>query len=385
MPSPQLLRNLVRGAGVVGAATVGTMATQDQAEAMPPGVFQPIRKAATGVVSSALKRLKGRTVKGKVIQDIRKSKDWRHIIFEDGTEQVVTKNELHQLTKAKGTQTYVQKFKEANEEAKTVQALKSMQMRESHVRNNPFTPRRQMRQLHKDYLKGVRSYGVEQPDTAFVTREGKHYQMPREYAEHLEDLGILKIVRGRAEKKALKSPARSRQEVEGVASHFNSMHKEHQLKSDGSTDLSALQKPPIYQFTAKEGPAKGASFNVEEPTYDAIKKKLDHMIEIRKPKQALDLIPAGIGVDGKLYKGKLGELHGDMYPFEEEIRKAVGEGPSGRVWKSTGWVDPSGKYITSKEALKRVQRTHKIKPTTPDGLLDAEDYVQQVLNKRKPK
>jgi len=277
MPSPRLLKGLM-GAGA--AALTAGIGLNQEAEAMPPGIFKPIKKAVIGVTSSALKRLKGQTVKGRVIKDIRKSgnSNWRHIIFEDSTEMIVDKKDIHALSRAKGTQSYVQKFREANQESRTTQALKSMQMRESHVQANPYMTKQNLQMHHKDYLKQVKQIGLEAPDTVFVKRGQKHFQMPREYAEHLEDLGILKIVSSKS-KKVVKP---KKQTISDMIAQFNQMNPGHKIKYDGPYDLSALNKPPIYQFTAYDGPAKGASFSVDQPTAEAVNLKLQEMIKMRQ-------------------------------------------------------------------------------------------------------
>lgn len=66
---------------------------------------------------------------------------------------------------------------------------------------------------------------------------------------------------------------------------FNESTPGHDVKFDGIQDRSAIGKPPMFSYTAQSGPAKGASFNVEEPTTSAINEKLNRMIEIRKPKE----------------------------------------------------------------------------------------------------
>lgn len=74
---------------------------------------------------------------------------------------------------------------------------------------------------------------------------------------------------------------------------FNGSTPGHDVKFDGVQDRSAIGKPPMYSYTAQSGPAKGASFNVEEPTTSAINEKLNRMIEIRKPKSdgATEVLP----------------------------------------------------------------------------------------------
>jgi hypothetical protein len=71
---------------------------------------------------------------------------------------------------------------------------------------------------------------------------------------------------------------------EKAATRFNESVPGNSLKYDGEMDLSVLNKPNKYQFTAYEGPAKGATFMVDDLKPETIKAKLDEMIEIRKPK-----------------------------------------------------------------------------------------------------
>lgn len=68
---------------------------------------------------------------------------------------------------------------------------------------------------------------------------------------------------------------------EDSVSEFNTQNPEHSLKYDGEQDRSAINKPPLYNFTAYEGPAKGATFSVESPTVENIKAKLDEMVGLR--------------------------------------------------------------------------------------------------------
>lgn len=72
-----------------------------------------------------------------------------------------------------------------------------------------------------------------------------------------------------------------------VAEEFNQISPEHDLKYDGVMDLSVLNKPNIYQFTAYKGPIKGATFTVESATIKDIKAKIDKMVEAWSGKKDL--------------------------------------------------------------------------------------------------
>ena len=161
-------------------------------------------KAATGAVSSALERLKGTTIQGKAITDIRKGGGkFRTVFFEDGTSMTLTADDITDLARAQGTHKYIDRFEAKGSEGKTQQALKSLKFHEA--RSKLFESREGIRRHHKAYLQSLKEMGEElPPDTDFVVRGNKYFVMPKAYAKHLEEMGILKVMKGIKEKRILK-------------------------------------------------------------------------------------------------------------------------------------------------------------------------------------
>ena len=58
-----------------------------------------------------------------------------------------------------------------------------------------------------------------------------------------------------------------------AAEEFNENHPGHELKFDGEWDRSAIDLPPMYQFTPQGGPLKGATFTADSPALEEIKTK----------------------------------------------------------------------------------------------------------------
>lgn len=175
----------------------------DEAEAMPAGVFEKLVVKGGERASSAARTLIGRTVQGKKIANVLKAQGpWRKIVFEDETMMVVEKQYINDLARTIGTKDYVGKFREASEESKTNQALKSLMMREKQAEKTPFS-RESFRGMHERHVKRALEFGEEVEKTVFVQRKGNYFQMPEDYAKHLEGMGLLKIVTGKQEKKIL--------------------------------------------------------------------------------------------------------------------------------------------------------------------------------------
>ena len=196
----------VRLVGVAGAAVgAASLLGPSEAEALPPGVYKQAAKGVKGAVSSAAKRLVGYEVQpGKIIQNVFKGRGkWRTIVFEDGTESIVKTSDINNLSRAVGTQKYTDAFRAKGVPDRTTQAMKSLKFHE--VRAQPFFQRRDLRRFHKTYLDEVGRFGEEiAPNTVSVTRGNKYFQMPRSYAEHLEEMGVLKIMKGKVERGILK-------------------------------------------------------------------------------------------------------------------------------------------------------------------------------------
>jgi hypothetical protein len=164
-----------------------------EAEASPAGVFEKAVVKGARKVSSSAEVLIGRKLEGKTITNVLKEGKWRKILFDDDTMQIVTPAEVNSLIRKKTTKSYLNRFKDKEGSAKTRQALRSLKMREAHYDKNPFITKKSFKQIHKAHQKRIKSFKENPPDSVFVDYEGKFLQMPREYAEHLEELGILTI------------------------------------------------------------------------------------------------------------------------------------------------------------------------------------------------
>lgn len=182
-----------------------------EAEAFPVrGAFRKVtEKIAKGEVSRAAEALKGLVIKGKAIKNVVKGKgNWRYLIFEDETYLPVTKDQVNALARAVGTRRQMEKFAAASPEKKVEMALKSFKF---HAVRQPKYPwersRRYIRGWHEDYLKQVRELAPELvPETVFVEAKnpytGKidYFQMPKAYAEVLQQKGLVRIVKRKGRK-----------------------------------------------------------------------------------------------------------------------------------------------------------------------------------------
>jgi len=99
--------------------------------------------------------------------------------------------------------------------------------------------------------------------------------------------------------------------------------------------------------------------------------------------EQVGLVVAGIGADGKLYKGEEGDLHfnisdryGAVIRGEAELQEGVA------TWQELGFVDETGKFLTRQEALVKIQKENPdFKPAeVMDDELDALDYQEQVTD-----
>jgi hypothetical protein len=203
------------GAGLAAMGILG----EDEAEALPIGKLvkggvKMAEKVAGKEVSSASASLVGKVVKGKVIKAITKgAQDWRYLVFEDGSFLPVTKDVVTDLARGFGTEGKMKTFENLAPDDQLTQAFKSLQYHLSRQPKYNIGPRspRYIREWHEDYLKNMRELAPEaEVDTVFVeyfdpkTKRQEYFQMPRPYAEVLERIGVVKIRKGRAEKKVLK-------------------------------------------------------------------------------------------------------------------------------------------------------------------------------------
>jgi len=195
----------IRVIGAAGAA--GGLAMAEEAEASPAGVFtKAATKAAKGMISSASKLLKGFQIQpNKVIKEVRKGRGvWRSILFEDGTTMTVEQKYVNDLCRARGTQLKMGELTTKSGDAKTLQALRSLKFHEARVR--PFFTRDMIRKMHTEHLKRLKEVGedLRSSTTAYVVHRNKYFPMPREYAEILQEQGIVKIMKGLRDIQSLK-------------------------------------------------------------------------------------------------------------------------------------------------------------------------------------
>lgn len=187
------------GAGATAAGQ--ELLSPEEAEAMPRGVFQKLTKAIIkGEQSSAAKVLKGHTIGGKVIRDVRKtghksSGTSRAILFDDGTMMTVSNQDLQDIARRVGTEKYMSKLKTGSVQDQTEQALKSLQY---HLkRAKPWHSRQDVKQAyfaHQRRLKEMTS--GPRPKGELVEYEGVTLVMPEKYVNILEGLGMIKRIKG---------------------------------------------------------------------------------------------------------------------------------------------------------------------------------------------
>lgn len=200
--------------GIPLAAGAGAAAlAPEDSEAMP---VKPLIKAGTKqaekimtgsnfLQSSAADRLVGETVGGRVVKMIKKGKgDWRNIVYEDGDIQPVTKDYIHSLAKHKGTGEYLEKFQGKSTKERIQQAMRSMQMRESKASKSPAIIRDEVRRLNKEHYERLNELNEKVEPHVMVQRGKLYYSMPKDYAELLQELDMVKIVYGTREKRVFK-------------------------------------------------------------------------------------------------------------------------------------------------------------------------------------
>jgi len=186
--------------GLAGALGLGIFGTKE-AEAFPlKNVVKGGARKVLGSISSASERLKGYTLEGKVIKEVRKGRgNWRVIIFEDGTEQSMTKDYVTSLCANKGTHKYVNKFsRKGSLEGKIKQAEKSLDIRLKKAKPLMHKPLTHARRQH-DYDR-LKELNVKQADVIGVWKDKRYLTMPKEYAELLESQGKVRIDRSKTAK-----------------------------------------------------------------------------------------------------------------------------------------------------------------------------------------
>lgn len=88
-------------------------------------------------------------------------------------------------------------------------------------------------------------------------------------------------------------------------------------------------------------------------------------------KKANELVVAGIGADGRIYKGNPGWTHAALSDeYSKSIREKLKSGDA--TWKNLGFATPDGKFLTREDALKYIQGKLNVK--SEDGGLDYLNY-----------
>lgn len=133
--------------------------------------------------SSASKDLKGTLFNNKVIKKIVRGKaDWRYIILEDDTVELVDKSVINSLARSKGTAKKVEEFALKPKEGKLAQAYKSLEMHKVKGRAD----KKLVLDYYNNYKKQLDLVGQEVPKMSLVESEGKVFTLPTPYADMLE-------------------------------------------------------------------------------------------------------------------------------------------------------------------------------------------------------
>lgn len=164
-----------------------------EAQAMPRGVFRKLSSTVMkGEVSSAAKVLVGKQLENKTIKDVRKGEgNWRAIIFDDDTMMTVTNQELTDLSRAYGTKSYTQAYKEKDLTSQAEQAIKSLDYH--YARSKPVDIERDVVDYHQKHNQRLKEMGLEAPKHSLIFYKGRLFTMPKQYAKYLDELGLIQV------------------------------------------------------------------------------------------------------------------------------------------------------------------------------------------------
>jgi len=156
--------------------------------------------------------------------------------------------------------------------------------------------------------------------------------------------------------------------IKGIADKENSIYDGEETvyfdDPSGSTHTLPVSQVNEESVKAKFEPA-------EEPKAEAPK---GEGIVGELPKEGL--VVANKGADGKLYVGKLGDLHFSVAEkYAPKIRKDMNLKKGEKTFSQEGFIDSSGQFMTPEEALKKTDVKSSIPPQ-----LDAKDYQEQALS-----
>lgn len=193
------IKNVAIGGAVMVAMQLGPDGDVGSAEAMPPGVYKKAGELV-GEVSSSAKRLVGKVMDGKTVQNVLKGKDKeRRVIFTDGTESSYTTKEIESAAIGIGRKKYVGEIlPQKDEEGKLMQAMKSLQIHIKKAEHRPFPNSDMKRRWADEHLTLLEDAGIKDvPGISFVSRGNYVFTMPTEYAEILERAGQLEIIKSK--------------------------------------------------------------------------------------------------------------------------------------------------------------------------------------------
>lgn len=184
---------------LLGLGAAGEMLSPDEAEAAPLIPFKPkISKRAlkelAPEISSATEALKGQTIRGQTIKEVRKAEgNWRVIVFEDNTHMIVKKDHIQSASAAFGRKKALGQFEKwgqarpaLRDAAQEVQALTSITKRRKEMGLSMSQPT--LKQWMKNYEKLVGELDPElvPKDQVLFRYQGRTFQVPRRYGEVFE-------------------------------------------------------------------------------------------------------------------------------------------------------------------------------------------------------
>jgi hypothetical protein len=145
-----------------------------------------------------------------------------------------------------------------------------------------------------------------------------------------------------------------------------------------------------------DGIATPEQFAVRDVAVDPVMSARDAAVESRAAAQSREVVgifpkkgvaPANLGADGVLYVGAPNSMHFNLSEkYSGSIREKLNLEPGDASWKSEGFVNPDGEFMTRQQAFEWVTANEK-KVRSSDNMnereLDAQDYYEQVHETRR--
>lgn len=157
-------------------------------------------------VSSATEKLAGTTMKladwdeERIIQKIVKSGgDRRIILFTDGTSEEVSKEFIHRQTQMVGGGKHIFDVAEQGEETVFQAALKALDRNERMYETgqlNEFWTKKMIGHEYESYRRQAKKTGIPHAPYVLVKYKDRYVPISQQYADVLQEAGIVKIVRG---------------------------------------------------------------------------------------------------------------------------------------------------------------------------------------------